>query len=123
MSFIVGQFVGHAVGQPVQSSVETWTRNLDFATSPAPFMVIVVKLSGAFATSSSFRRKGRIALCGQYSEHMLHVVHFSLFQTGMTVAIPRVSYFVVPGWTNPSAANFETGRSLSVSQAAAARRP
>ena len=40
-SFIVRQFVGHAVVQPVQSSVETWTRNLYFATSPVHFMLVV----------------------------------------------------------------------------------
>ena len=79
MFFIVSQFVGHVVGQTVQSSVETWTRNLYFATSPVHFMLVVVKLSGAFDASSSFRRNGRIAPCGEYSEHMLHVAHFSLF--------------------------------------------
>jgi len=90
-------------------------RNLCDVMSPLPLAGMVMKVGvvlRAVLASLSVRRKGRIAACGQYTVQRLQVVHFVESQIGMSVAMPRFSYFVVPMGTMPAAEKRETGRSL-----------
>ena len=90
--------------QPVQSSGLTWMRNLAPLTPIAGF---VANVAGTSVFSSI--NTGRIAACGQTSEHWLHWIHLSICHTGTLTAIPRFSYCVVPVGTTPASLNTLTG--------------
>ena len=87
--------------QPRQSSVETAIVKLRFCALPG-FDLMDSNPSGAAASSSSVVSTGRMEACGQTSEHWLHWMHFSLFQTGTEIAVPRFSYAVPPSGNVPS---------------------
>ncbi len=105
-------FAGHTsthTAQPVQSSGATWivmrwsSRSRDRKGS-------VLNVSGAPARSSAGKALRRIAACGHTIVHLAHWMQISGSKIGISRAMPRRSYCVVPVGNVPSTGRALTGR-------------
>ncbi len=77
-----------------------------------PIAFFVVNPSGESFISLSSTKTALKAACGHTITHLPHWIHFSVFQYGHIIAIPRFSNFAVSVGTLPSGEKTETGSSF-----------
>ena len=84
----VGQTVIHSP-QPIQSRGVTLIVYL--YCDAFGFVSTATRPAGAFLTSSSLNKNGRIVACEQTNAQLLHWIHFVASHSGTITAVPRFS--------------------------------
>ena len=95
----------------MQSSGATWMANFQPGILLGLVQSVALKPSGALASSGGSKTFMRIVACGQPSEHSPHWMQIFGSQMGMSWAMLRFSYCVVPVGNVPSQGMALTGRS------------
>ena len=105
-------FTGQLYAQrphPTQSSGATWTVN--FAPSNSfHFASALLNVLGASLRRSASYTLARIVACGHTSAHLPHWMQSDGSHEGMSMAMLRFSYCVVPLGKVPSSESADTGR-------------